>query len=81
MELIRELKIDFGVIVNKSGLGTEDIYDYLEKENIDLLGKIPFSKEYASNYARGNLSTNNEIFTNQYQLIGEALKERMSEFK
>ena len=75
VELIKELKIDFGVIVNKAGLGTDNIYDYLKKEKIELLGKIPFSKEYASKYARGKLSTSNEIFNEQYNLIGEVLKE------
>ena len=75
VDLIRELKINFGVIVNKAGLGTDNIYDYLKKEKIELLGKIPFSKEYASMYARGQLSTSNEIFTEQYNLIGEVLKE------
>ncbi len=76
VDLIRELKIDFGVIVNKSGLGTDDIYEYLENENIELLGKIPFDKEYASNYAKGDLSIKNEIFINQYHSIGKALKLR-----
>ncbi len=79
VDLIRELKIDFGVIVNKSGLGTKDVYEYLEKEDIPLLGKIPFNREYASNYAKGDFSTNNDVFINQYNSIGEALKERMSE--
>lgn len=74
VDLINELKIKFGVIVNKSGLGTNDIYEYLKKEDIPLLGKIPFDKKYASNYAKGDLSSNNKIFADQYDIIGNALK-------
>ncbi|MBK8806267.1 MAG: ATP-binding protein [Bacteroidales bacterium] len=53
--LLREMKKPFGVIVNKSGLGNNEIYNYLEKSAIDLLGEIPFDKEYASKYAMGTI--------------------------
>jgi len=76
VDLIRELKINFGVIVNKAGLGTEDVFEYLKSENIQLLGKIPFSKEYASNYARGQLASDNKVFAEQYNSIGEVLKNK-----
>ncbi|MFP4058932.1 MAG: P-loop NTPase [Bacteroidales bacterium] len=58
VELARDLGKDFGVIVNKSDIGTPEVYDYLEEERIELLGKIPFSKDYASSYARGQLFEN-----------------------
>jgi MinD superfamily P-loop ATPase len=53
VDLVRDMKIPFGVVINKAGLGSGEIYDYLKAENIDLLGEIPFSKEYASLYAQG----------------------------
>lgn len=77
VDLNRELKIDFGVIVNKSGLGSDDVYDYLKNENIELLGKIPFSKEYASLYARGNIINQNEFFASQYNSIGSKLRNKI----
>ncbi len=55
VNLLKELKIPFGVIVNKSGLGNENVYQYLEDNNIELLGQIPFSKAYASVYSQGRL--------------------------
>lgn len=55
IELIKELKIPFGVIVNKAGLGNRESYEYLTRNNIDLLGEILFSKTYAADYAKGNL--------------------------
>lgn len=58
VELIRKMKKNMGVIINKANLGNNEIYKYLENNNIDLLGEIPFSKTYASNYATGNLLEN-----------------------
>ncbi len=55
VDLLRELGKSFGVIVNKAGLGNRDLYDYLDKENIEIIGEIPFNKAYASVYARGAL--------------------------
>ncbi len=53
--LLRKMNRNFGVIVNKAGLGNRDVYAFLEEENIDLIGEIPFSRNYAAAYARGNL--------------------------
>ncbi|WP_297093607.1 ATP-binding protein [uncultured Draconibacterium sp.] len=55
VELLKEIQKPFGVIVNKAGLGNDAIYQFLEANNIPLLGKIPFSKAYAENYSRGEL--------------------------
>ncbi|MCY1723153.1 ATP-binding protein [Prolixibacteraceae bacterium Z1-6] len=58
VELLFDLNIPFGVIVNKAGLGNDEIYRFLEEKNIELLGKIPFSKSYAGNYSKGELLKN-----------------------
>ena len=55
IELLKDLQKPFGVIVNKAGLGNNEVYRFLTENQIDLLGKIPFSKEYAANYASGNI--------------------------
>ncbi|MDX8339836.1 ATP-binding protein [Draconibacterium sp. IB214405] len=58
VELLKEINKPFGVIVNKANLGNDDVYLFLEENNIPLLGKIPFSKAYAENYSRGELFEN-----------------------
>ena len=58
IELLFDLKIPFGVVVNKAGLGNDEIYHFLQSKNIELLGKIPFLKEYAAKYAHGGLLEN-----------------------
>jgi len=58
VDLIEELNISFGVVVNKAGLGDRKVYDFLESKQIELIGDIPFSKEYASQYSKGELIRN-----------------------
>jgi MinD superfamily P-loop ATPase len=54
-EVVQQMEIPFGVIINKSGLGAKEIYRFLKDENITLLGEIPFSKAYARIYSEGKL--------------------------
>lgn len=78
IELIRELEIPFGVIVNKAGLGNNDTYRFLEENNIELIANIPFSKEYASNYSKGNLVQNiSDKIAQYYKQAIEKLKNLM----
>jgi MinD superfamily P-loop ATPase len=58
VELLLELQKPFGVIINKSGLGNNDVHYFLKSNNIDLLGKIPFSKVFAEGYSKGKILEN-----------------------
>jgi len=53
IEVLREMKKPFGIIINRAGSGDRDIYDYIEAEGIPFLAEIPFSKEYALAYSNG----------------------------
>ncbi len=78
IEMLKDIKQPFGVIVNKAGLGNNDVYEYLEKENIEIIGKIPFDKDYASKYAAGNLLKDISPETEQrYKEIIEKLKTKL----
>jgi MinD superfamily P-loop ATPase len=55
VELLADLQKPFGVIVNKAGLGNLDVYAFLEKNNIELLGEIPFDRNFAVSYSSGDL--------------------------
>jgi MinD superfamily P-loop ATPase len=43
----------YGVIVNRAGLGNNQIYSYFKEEGIALLMEIPFDREIASIYSKG----------------------------
>lgn len=55
VDTLRLMNKPFGVIINKIGMGNNDVYDYMQKENIKNLMEIPFQREIASIYSRGFL--------------------------
>ena len=78
VELLSDIRKPFGVIVNKSGLGSNTIYEYLEENDIELLGEIPFNEKYAASYAAGDLL--NDIspdISGIYERIIEKLEQKI----
>ncbi|MCK4259395.1 MAG: ATP-binding protein [Halanaerobiales bacterium] len=57
VEVVRKLQIPFGVIINRADLGEAKVEEYCSLEKIPILLKIPFKREYAACYARGNMLT------------------------
>ena len=55
VELLKDVQKPFGIIINKAGLGDHKVYNYLSGENLELLGEIPFDREYAGMYAKAEL--------------------------
>ena len=53
VDMVRELGVGFGVVINRIGLGNEGVVDYCRAENIPVLAQIPFDREYARCYAKG----------------------------
>ncbi len=52
-EMLEEMKIPAGVVVNKAGIGDNEVYEYCREKGLPILGKIPFSRPIAEAYARG----------------------------
>lgn len=55
VETLKTMNKTCGVIINRSGLGDNAIYDYLKQEQIPLLMEISFDKDIASYYSKGEL--------------------------
>ena len=55
VETMRELKKPFGVVVNRFGIGNNEVFEYCENESIQILAKIPNSRKIAELYSRGEL--------------------------
>jgi len=53
VETVRKLGIPFGVIINRSDLGNDEVEKYCAAENIPVLMTIPFKKEIAEAYSKG----------------------------
>ncbi len=60
VELLNSEKIPYGVVVNKSGLGNNEIYDYLQEEKIPLIESIPWTTTRAKLYSEGKIIINND---------------------
>jgi len=74
-ETVKILGKKHGVIINKSGLDYKPLYDYLKEENMTLLGEIPFKKEYAKEYSKGNIlpESDNDLANNYKNIINRIL--------
>jgi len=55
VETMRKLKKEFYVIINRDGIGNQDVYDYCQDENIEVLAQIPDSRKIAELYSSGEL--------------------------
>lgn len=56
--MVRELGIPFGVVINRSDIGNDDVEDYCKFEEIDVLMRIPFERSIAEAYSRGETTSN-----------------------
>jgi len=54
--MVRELKIPFGVVINRAGAGDDRVGDYCRAEGIALLDEIPDDRRIAEAYSRGLLA-------------------------
>ena len=53
VEVLEEINIPFGVIINRAGIGDRKIYDYCEEKGAPILLEIPFQREIAELYSNG----------------------------
>jgi MinD superfamily P-loop ATPase len=55
VDMVRELGIPFGVVVNRMGVGDDRVHAYCGKEGIPVLLEIPDDRRIAEAYSRGEL--------------------------
>jgi MinD superfamily P-loop ATPase len=53
VQVLEEMKIPFGVVVNRADLGDKKVYEYCQEKNIPILLEIPFKRKIAELYSRG----------------------------
>lgn len=53
IDVLKNLKIPFGVIVNRFGIGNDEVFEYCRSNNIKILLKIPNDIEIAKYYSQG----------------------------
>jgi len=55
VETMRKIGKEFGVVVNRHGIGNNDVLGYCEDEKIPILARIPDDRRVAELYSRGKL--------------------------
>ena len=68
VEMVRELRIPFGVVVNRVGIGDDRVHEFCGNEDIPILLEIPDDRRIAEVYSRG-------------EIIVEALPEYLAHFE
>jgi len=68
VEMVRQLRIPFGVVVNRMGIGDDRVHVFCREENVPILLEIPDDRRIAEAYSRG-------------ELIVEALPEYLAHFE
>lgn len=53
VETMRELGREFAVVINRHGIGNDDVLRYCEAQNIPVLAKLPNDRRAAELYSRG----------------------------
>jgi MinD superfamily P-loop ATPase len=74
VDMVRELDLPFGVIVNRMGSGDDRVQHFCEKEGIPILLTIPDDRRIAENYSRGILMVD---ALPQYKEIFKALLQKI----
>ena len=71
----RVLRLPMGIVINRADLGDKGVFEYCEKEGIPILMTIPFEREIAESYARGELLAKKDIWKDRFLGLWERIKE------
>jgi len=79
VEVVKHMKIPFGVIINRDGVGNNDVEDFCKNKGIPLLLKIPQSEKIAKLYSEGipfvkELDEYKKSFKELYEKIREEVE-------
>jgi MinD superfamily P-loop ATPase len=83
VETVRALKKPFGVVINRYGIGNDEVIEYCTEEDIPILAKIANSRKIAGLYSSGKLIYNEvpEVKTALQEILDHCLKMMEGEHK
>jgi len=53
VHVLESMRIPFGVVINRAGIGDNRVYEYCEEKGIPILLEIPYERKIAELYSRG----------------------------
>lgn len=75
VELVKKMKIPFGIIVNRADEDSNIITSFCQNYNITILGQIPFDRRIANMYSKGMLLVDEEEYEEMFWEIAQRLKD------
>jgi len=77
--MVRELKLPFAVVINQSDLGDDQVHQYCDGENIQIILEIPNDRRIAEAYSVGKMIVDvlpkyKKDFTSLYENVSKRLK-------
>ncbi len=78
VELVKMFNITFGLIINKDDERENEIRKYCKEEKINVIGSIPYSKDIAKVYSKGENLYNNSNYRHIFDELAEKAKEVLS---
>lgn len=78
VETLKEMKVPFGIVINRSDIGDRQVQDYCEDENIPVLMTIPLDRDIAVAYSKGQtiIGTQPEYKKRFYRLFEKIMELR-----
>jgi len=79
VDMVRELRIPFGVVVNRVGIGDDRVHVFCGNEDIPILLEIPDDRRIAEAYSRGEIIVETlPEYIAHFERLREAVLERSS---
>ncbi len=75
VELVKKFTVPMGIVINKSVSDENMITNFCEKENIKVLGHLPYSRNIAKQYSTGEMLIDNEEYRRFFEDIEINIKE------
>jgi len=70
-EIAENMGIKHGVVINRFEEEYDEMNEFLEAKSVDTLQKIPFSREIAEIYSKGDLISDKEEYAHLFEKIAE----------
>jgi len=78
VKVLEDMKIPYGVVVNRAGIGDKKVYEYCKEKGIPILLEIPYQRKIAELYSKGiPFSLKMPEWTDKFQKLFEDVKELM----
>jgi MinD superfamily P-loop ATPase len=78
-EMLMKLNLPFGVVINRSNIGDDQVEKFCHDKKIEILAQLPFSKDIAIAYSNGKLiADSNSNFDDEMQKLFQRITKRIN---